>query len=119
MSEIKILLRRLLVVWLLLAVPAQVMAVVMPSNAANLANVAVLQQHDCHNDHVDPTQQIDPQPAANHAKCGGGCCIGWMAAVSVIASMPASGTEKTVLLPPHFVGFVSETPQRPPSLYSA
>lgn len=116
MRALQNILRKALILWLLLAVPAQVLAAVTPCDAAHHDHAQMSHQHEQH----DSSHRHTGDHAVPHTKCGTGCCcMGWMMPVTVGVTKVMPTTEKMTLLTPHFSGFISETPQRPPNPLSA
>ena len=113
MVALQNILRKALIIWLLLAVPAQVLAAVAPCEAAHHEHAQITHQQDFSHHHTG-------DHAAPHTKCGTGCCcMGWMMPAAIGVAGIMAGTEKIALIIPHFSGFISETPQRPPNRLSA
>jgi hypothetical protein len=117
MAALQNILRKALIIWLLLAVPAQVLAAVAPCEAAHHKHsqnyAQITHQQDSSHHHTG-------DHAAPHAKCGTGCCcMGWMTSAGIGMADIMAGTEKITLITPHFSGFISETPQHPPNSVSA
>lgn len=118
MVALQNILRKALIIWLLLAVPAQVLAAVAPCEAAHHEHAQM--SHQDHASHHQTSHHHSGDHAAPHAKCGTGCCcMGWMMPAAIGVAETMAGTEKIALITPHFSGFISETPQRPPNPLSA
>ncbi len=112
MYKVRQLLGKFLVLWLLLAVPAQVLAALTPCDARHHGDTSHMQhQHES----ADVTDHHVADHVADHAKCSGSCCMGWMAPASVVLPSQVAGAEQIPLIPPHFTGFIAETPQHPPN----